>query len=59
VVISNCHFGNSIGAGVSIGSETAGGIRNVAIHNCTIERCRYGVHIRSPRGRAAWSNGCA
>jgi polygalacturonase len=51
VVISNCHFGNSIGAGVSIGSETAGGIRNVAIHNCTIERCRYGVHIRSPRGR--------
>jgi polygalacturonase len=51
VVISNCHFVNSIGAGISIGSETAGGIRNVAIHNCTIERCRYGVHIRSPRGR--------
>jgi polygalacturonase len=51
VLISNCHFNNSIGAGVSIGSETAGGIRNVAIHNCTIVRCRYGVHIRSPRGR--------
>jgi polygalacturonase len=51
VLITNCNFSNSVGAGISLGSETAGGIRNVAIHNCTIERCRYGVHVRSPRGR--------
>ena len=51
VLITNCNFSNSVGAGISLGSETAGGIRNVAIHNCTITDCRYGVHVRSPRGR--------
>ena len=51
VLITNCNLSNSVGAGISLGSETAGGIRNVAIHNCTITRCRYGVHIRGPRGR--------
>jgi polygalacturonase len=51
VVITNCNLLFSVGAGISLGSETAGGIRNVLISNCTIAHSRYGVHIRSPRGR--------
>jgi hypothetical protein len=51
VAITNCNLSFSVGAGVSLGSETAGGIRNVTISNCTITRSRYGIHIRSPRGR--------
>jgi polygalacturonase len=51
VIITNCNLSFSVGAGISLGSETAGDIRNVTIDNCTIERCRFGVHVRSPRGR--------
>lgn len=51
VLIDNCNLSFSVGAGVAIGSETAGGIRNLAVSNCTIGGCRYGVHVRSPRGR--------
>jgi polygalacturonase len=51
VVITNCNLSFSVGAGLSLGSETAGGIRNVTISNCSITRCRYGIHVRSPRGR--------
>jgi polygalacturonase len=51
VVVSNCNLFFSAGAAIAIGSETAGGIRNVTIDNCTISDCLYGVHLRSPRGR--------
>jgi polygalacturonase len=51
VVITNCNLNCSGGAGISIGSETAGGIRNVSISNCTIAGSKYGIQIRSPRGR--------
>jgi polygalacturonase len=51
IIITNCNLSFSVGAGISLGSETAGDIRNVTIDNCTIERCRFGVHVRSPRGR--------
>jgi polygalacturonase len=51
VVINNCNMTMSSGAGLSLGSETAGGIRNVAISNCVIANCRAGIHIKSPRGR--------
>jgi polygalacturonase len=51
VVVTNCNLSFSVGAGISLGSETAGGIRNVSISNCSITRSRYGIHVRSPRGR--------
>jgi polygalacturonase len=51
VVITNCNMHMSFGSGVAIGSETAGGIRNVAVSNCVMTSCRTGVYIKSPRGR--------
>jgi hypothetical protein len=51
VAISNCTVAMSRRDGLAIGSETAGGIRNVTISNCVISNCQVGVHIRSPRGR--------
>jgi hypothetical protein len=51
IVVSNCNLQFSHGAGLAVGSETAGGVRNVLVSNCTISNARYGLHIRSPRGR--------
>jgi polygalacturonase len=51
IVITNCHLSFSVGSAITIGSETAGGIKNVAIDNCNVSRSNVGVHIRSPRGR--------
>jgi polygalacturonase len=51
VAISNCQLSYSVGAAIAIGSETAGGIRNVLISNCQLSRSKIGVHVRSPRGR--------
>jgi polygalacturonase len=51
IAITNCTVFFSIGAGLALGSETAGGIKNVTISNCVISNCRYGIFIRSPRGR--------
>jgi polygalacturonase len=51
VIVTNCHATYSVGAAVALGSETAGWIRNVAVNNCTVSRCRYGIHIKAPRGR--------
>ncbi len=50
ITITNCVFGIGI-AGVGIGSETAGGVRNVAISNCVCDGTRRGVFIKSARGR--------
>ena len=51
IVVTNCNLTHSYAAGIAIGSETAGGIKNVAISNCVITNCKNGVHIRSTRGR--------
>jgi polygalacturonase len=51
VVIENCNLSFSVGAGIAVGSETSGGIKNLVVTNCTINGCRYGIHVRSPRGR--------
>jgi hypothetical protein len=51
ITITNCHATYSVGSALSIGSETAGWIRNVAINNCTVSRSKYGIHIKAPRGR--------
>jgi polygalacturonase len=50
VLITNCHF-YKVSTGVVIGSETAGGVRNVVVSHCVIRNCFSGVRVRSPRGR--------
>lgn len=39
------------GHGISIGSETVGGVRNVTVRNCTFEDTDNGLRIKSYRGR--------
>jgi polygalacturonase len=39
------------GHGISIGSETAGGVRNVTVRRCSFENTDNGLRIKSPRGR--------
>jgi hypothetical protein len=51
VVITNCNLSFSYASAIAIGSETAGGIKNVAISNCIVTRCNNGISIRSTRGR--------
>jgi hypothetical protein len=51
VVITNCHLALSSWAAIALGRDTAGGIRNVAISNCVIADCKYGIRIKTARGR--------
>jgi polygalacturonase len=39
------------GHGMSIGSETVGGVRHVRVKNCTFEDTDNGIRIKSDRGR--------
>lgn len=49
ITITDCVFLN--GHGVSIGSETNGGVRNVTLQNCTFENTENGLRIKSNRTR--------
>jgi polygalacturonase len=44
-VVTNCTFG--IGHGVSIGSNTAGGVSNLTVINCTFNGTDYGIRMKS------------
>jgi polygalacturonase len=50
VLIDGCKIFRASTA-VMVGSETAGGIRNVLFTNCVISECLSAIRIRSPRGR--------
>jgi polygalacturonase len=50
IVVTNCVFGYGVSA-VGIGSETAGGVRNVAISNCVVDGGHRGINIKTSRGR--------
>jgi polygalacturonase len=50
IVVANCCFGFGH-AGVGIGSETAGGVRNVTASNCVCDGTVRGLYIKSARGR--------
>jgi polygalacturonase len=50
IVITNCVLGHGW-AGIAIGSETAGGVRDVTISNCICEGARRGVNLKTARGR--------
>jgi len=50
IVVTNCVFGQGH-CGVGVGSETAGGVRNVAISNCVCDGTRSGLRFKTARGR--------
>ena len=49
VVIRDCKFG--YGHGLSIGSYTTGGIRNILVENVSFEGTTSGIRFKSARGR--------
>jgi polygalacturonase len=49
IYVSDCTFIH--GHGMSIGSETNGGVFNVFVENCTFERLASGIRIKSARGK--------
>jgi polygalacturonase len=49
IVIRDCTF--RAGHGLSIGSETAGGVRNVTVERVSFTGTRQGIRIKSARGR--------
>jgi polygalacturonase len=49
IEISDCTIRR--GHGISIGSETIGGVRNVTVRNCTFEETDNGLRIKSRRER--------
>jgi polygalacturonase len=52
VLISNCTLRCRRFAGVGIGSETSGGIRNVRIEHCKMNCRTVGIYIKTRIGRA-------
>jgi hypothetical protein len=44
-IVTNCAFG--AGHGVSIGSNTAGGVSNLTVINCTFNGTDYGIRMKS------------
>jgi len=49
ITVTDCDFLH--GHGMSIGSETVGGVRNVTVRNCTFENTENGLRIKSQRGK--------
>jgi len=49
ITVTDCVFLH--GHGMSIGSETAGGVRNLTVRHCTFQDTANGIRIKSPRGR--------
>ena len=52
IVIANCTLANGR-AGVALGSETSGGIRDVLVTNCLIRDTSAGLRVKTARGRGA------
>lgn len=49
LTVTDCTFKH--GHGMSIGSETVGGVKNVLVRNCTFEETDNGIRIKSDRKR--------
>lgn len=49
ITVTDCVFLH--GHGMSIGSETLGGVRNVTVKNCVFENTENGIRIKSQRGK--------
>jgi len=55
IAITDCTFKH--GHGMSIGSETAGGVKNVVVKNCTFDGTENGIRIKSSRGKGGMIDG--
>ncbi|MGA2138334.1 MAG: glycosyl hydrolase family 28 protein [Verrucomicrobiia bacterium] len=53
ILITNCTFG--IGHGVSIGSNTAGGVSNLTVTACTFDGTEYGIRMKSSNATSGGS----
>jgi polygalacturonase len=49
ITVTDCVFLH--GHGMSIGSETIGGVSNLLVRNCTFENTENGIRIKSQRGK--------
>ena len=54
VVIKDCSLVSSIFAGLAIGSELSGGIRNIRVENCSIKGRQNGISFKSRDGRGGF-----
>ncbi len=54
VLIKDCSLVSSIDAGLGIGTEMSGGIRNVRIENCIMSGRQNGIFIKSRDGRGGY-----
>ncbi|HEU5396261.1 MAG TPA: glycoside hydrolase family 28 protein [Verrucomicrobiae bacterium] len=54
VVITNCSLVSSTFAGIGIGTELSGGIRNVRIEDCYISGRQNGIYFKSRNGRGGY-----
>lgn len=52
VVIKNCNLTCRVFAGIGIGSETSGGVRNVRVEGCKFNCRSYAIYIKTRFGRA-------
>jgi polygalacturonase len=59
VIIRDCALFSSIYAGLALGTEMSGGIRNVQIQNCTISGRQNGIFIKSRDGRGGYMENIA
>ena len=48
ILIEDCHIHH--GHGISIGSDTAGGVRKMLVRRCTLDHTDNGIRIKSMRG---------
>ena len=54
VIIRDCRLQSSIYAGLALGTEMSGGIRNVKIQNCVISGKQNAIFIKSRDGRGGF-----
>ena len=54
ILITNCTFG--AGHGVSIGSNTKGGVSNLTVTSCTFDGTDYGIRMKSNDGNPSSSS---
>jgi len=52
IVVAHNHFGN--GHGMSIGSETNGGVKNVKVCDLSLDGTGNGLRIKSDGAAAVW-----
>jgi polygalacturonase len=53
LLVTNCAFGE--GHGLSIGSNTAGGVSNLTVINCTFNGTEYGIRMKSDNNTSGGS----